>query len=95
MQINDILIKPKITEKALKEVGRQVYTFEVNPAANKNQIRQAVEKLFKVKVKDVKTITRKGKLRRVGRFRKIKKLNNSKLAVVKLKSGKIDIFPQS
>lgn len=95
MQINNILIKPKITEKALKGVSKSLYVFEVNPNSTKLQVKRAVEALFKVKVGSVETQIRKGKTRRFGRTRKIKKLPNIKLAYVHLKAGKIDIFPQS
>lgn len=94
MRINQVLIKAKITEKGLDKVKDSVYLFEVNRKANKHQIKEAVEKLFKVVVDEVKTTIRKGKKRRVGRRMKTKKLPAKKLAYVKLKKGKIDIFPQ-
>lgn len=95
MQLNNILIRPKITEKALKEVSRSVYAFQVNIHSNKNQIKDAVEQIFKVKVSEIKTVVKKGKQRRVGRKMKTKRLANTKIAYVKLKSGKIDLFPQN
>ncbi len=47
--------------------ARNAYAFEVNPKANKVQIREAIEKIYKVKVKDVRTANVKGKPRRRGR----------------------------
>jgi large subunit ribosomal protein L23 len=66
---HDIIVRPIITEKGI--AGKDEYgTFclEVNRDANKTQIRQAVEKLFSVKVAEVRTSTTAGKLRRRGKF---------------------------
>lgn len=95
MRINDILIKPHLTERALKGVESGFYAFQVRPSASKNQIKTAVEDLFEAKVSQVRTAIHKGKSRRVGKKMKPKQLSNQKIAYVKLKSGKISIFPQS
>lgn len=95
MEINQVLIKPKITEKGLKGVKNSVYLFEVNLKANKHQIKEAIEKIFNVSVTSVKTVIRKGKVRRVGKRMKEKILPKIKLAYVKLKKGKINIVPQT
>ncbi len=95
MKINQILIRPKITEKALKEAKDSNYLFEVNKYATKHQIRKAVEKLFSVEVSEVNTAVRKGKIRRLGRRMKEKRKSDEKLAYVKVKKGKIDLFPQT
>ena len=81
-----IIIRPVITEKStwLKDVNREV-CFEVHPNANKIEIKQATEKLFKVKVERVRIQKMKGKTRRVGRSEGRKK--NWKKAYVKLKEG--------
>ena len=64
-----IIKRPLITEKSTrqKEKGNQI-AFVVDPRANKIQVRQAVEMLFKVKVKAVRTLNLKGKRKRMGRF---------------------------
>ncbi|OGK20589.1 50S ribosomal protein L23 [Candidatus Roizmanbacteria bacterium RIFCSPHIGHO2_02_FULL_37_13b] len=93
MNINEIIIKPVITEKGLNQINSQVYTFEVSIKANKFQIKKTVEDMFKVKVENVKTMIRKGKSRRVGKKMKTKKLSQRKFAYVKVSSGKIDLFP--
>ena len=95
MKIDQVLIKPKITEKGLKEAKNSVYLFEVNLKANKHQIKEAVEKIFNVSVAWVRTMIRKGKVRRVGKRMKEKILPRIKLAYIKLKKGKIDLFPQT
>ena len=72
------ILRPLITEKATHLSERHnAYTFEVNSKANKTEIKEAVEVLFNVKVADVRTQNRRGKLRRyrlkVGRMRNWKK----------------------
>lgn len=65
MDESSVIIKPLVTEKSNRQQElRNTYAFEVNPRANKQQIRQAVEHLYEVKVLDVRTINRKGKPRR-------------------------------
>lgn len=65
---HEIIFRPLITEKSnlAKEKNNQVI-FEVNCGANKVEIRQAVEKAFKVKVLEVRTINIAGKKKRMGR----------------------------
>ena len=55
------IIAPVITEKATKVSERNQYVFKVKIDSNKKEIKQAVEKLFKVKIKKIKTIKIKGK----------------------------------
>ena len=62
----DIIIKPIVTEKSNDELGIGKYTFEVVKDATKTEIRQAVEQLFQVKVKDVNTLIMEGKKKRHG-----------------------------
>lgn len=62
----DIIIRPHVTEKTYQEAAEGKYTFIVNPKANKTEIKQAVEKLFQVKVLKVNTINCKGKAKRLG-----------------------------
>ena len=73
-----VVLRPLITEKATHLSERHNgYTFEVNPLATKTEIKNAVEELFHVKVADVRTQNRRGKLRRYrlksGRMRNWKK----------------------
>jgi large subunit ribosomal protein L23 len=87
-----IIHRPRITEKSnlQKETYNQI-TFEVEKKANKIEIRDAVEKLFKVKVEHVNTVNMEGKRKRVGRS--IGKRSNWKKAIVTLKAGEsIDFF---
>jgi large subunit ribosomal protein L23 len=87
-----IIIKPLVTEKSTRQQSlRNVYTFQVHPEASKHQIKQAVEKLYEVKVVDVRTMNRKGKPRR-SRFR-MTATSDWKRAVVQLDEGsRIELF---
>ncbi|NPV54065.1 MAG: 50S ribosomal protein L23 [Firmicutes bacterium] len=64
----DIIIRPMVTEKSTRMLEQNKYTFIVDLRANKTQIKEAVEAIFKVKVKDVATTRIYGKIKRVGRF---------------------------
>jgi large subunit ribosomal protein L23 len=87
----DIVKKPVITEKSMQLMEENKYTFIVDMRANKPEIRKAIEELFKVKVRKVRTMRVKGKPRRfrasVGRTPDVKK------AIVTLAEGeKIELF---
>ena len=77
----DIIIAPVITEKAAVEEQNGKYTFKVSTKANKTQIKQAIEKIFNVKVESVNTLNSHPKKRRVGKYtgmtNKYKKAINS------------------
>ncbi len=92
MEMYQIIKRPLITEKstlAREESGK--YMFEVDRRANKIEIGQAVEKLFKVKVLDVRVMNVQGKSKRVGK--NIGRTQDWKKAIVKLVPGnKIEIF---
>jgi large subunit ribosomal protein L23 len=93
MDLTQIIKKPVITEKTIKAMQDGCYVFVVDKRANKHQIKEAVEKIFEVKVEGVRTIKIKGKKRRVGRLRGEVSLPSFKKAVVKLKKGqKIDLL---
>ena len=81
----DIIKAPIITEKASTLKENNVYTFSVDVKANKTQIKQAVEKIFDVKVEKVNTINVKPRKRRVGRYTGL--TNRKKKAIVTLKEG--------
>jgi large subunit ribosomal protein L23 len=83
MEHTSVLIRPVVTEKSTWASGRHnAYTFEVHPSANKYQIHNAVEAMFDVKVAEVRTMVRKGKVRRT-RYGMAKK-PDKKRAVVAL-----------
>jgi large subunit ribosomal protein L23 len=82
----DILRRPIITEKGLDQKDqRRTVCFQVHPHANKTEIKQAVQRIFKVKVDSVQTANFAGKERRRGRFTGYRP--DWKKAYVKLKAG--------
>ena len=87
----DVLITPILSEKSMKLKDKENrYSFRVNPLANKFEIKNAVESLFKVKVEAVRTANMPGKMHRVGRSEG--KRSDWKKAVVTVKAGqKIDM----
>ena len=87
----DILLRPVVSEKSYGLLDEGKYTFIVAPDANKTQIKQAVEEVFRVKVTGVNTINRQGKRRRTRRG--WGKRPDTKRAIVSLAEGdRIDIF---
>jgi large subunit ribosomal protein L23 len=92
MDTTNVIIKPLVTEKSthLQET-RNVYAFHVNRDANKVDIRRAIESIYNVKVKDVRTMNRKGKPRR-GRV-KMSKTSDWKRAIVTLdENSRIELY---
>jgi large subunit ribosomal protein L23 len=89
----DVIIQPVVSEKsyALMETG--VYTFVVNSAANRIEIREAVEQIFGVKVTKVNTLIRQGKRKRNRRNFSYGVRPTTKRAIVTLQPGdRIDLF---
>jgi large subunit ribosomal protein L23 len=90
---NHVVIKrPTVTEKGTYMMGEQGrYTFEVDTRASKNDIKSAVEALYKVKVEKVNTLTRRGKFKRM-KFG-LTQESCTKTAIVRLKKGDaIELF---
>src|SRR5687767_8960551 len=90
--VYEVIRRPIISEKstALAEVGGK-YAFEVAVAANKQEIRDAVQRLFNVKVREVRTMMVHGKVKRSARS-EIKKPNWKKALVTLAEGQKIDFF---
>jgi large subunit ribosomal protein L23 len=93
MQSFKVILKPIISEKALKEADNGEYTFEVDRRASKEEIIKAIKKVFEVDVKTVKTRITKNRSKRMLRSRQRTFLGPIKKATVKLaKDQKIDIY---
>ena len=89
-----IILRPLVTEKGsrLRETGNK-YVFSVIPDANRIEIKRAVQEIFHVKVKSVKTLIVHGKVKRMGVFKG--KRPDWKKAIVTLEEGQsIDLFEQ-
>ena len=87
MNANQIIRRPLVTEKStiLRDAGQNVIAFEVDPKANKVEVKQAVESLFKVKVEEVRLFNVRGKVKRMGRY--AGKRRDWRKAYVRLKEG--------
>jgi len=92
MQIEQVLIKPLLTEKSsIVTENANRYVFKVQPKANKYQIKDAVEKMFDVKVVNVKTAVLPGKVKKAGKG--YNKTSNWKKAYVQIAEGqKLELF---
>ncbi len=88
---HQVVKRPMITEKSTRQKEANQIAFMVDLKANKVEIRHAVEKLFKVKVLDVRTMHMLGKKKRMGRFMGVK--SDWKKALVTLREGdRIEFF---
>ena len=87
--VYEVLVKPVITEKSSAELSKNIYTFIVHPTATKIDVRNAVEKIYGVKVAKVNTQNVEGKKRHYGRINGQEP--DEKKAIVYLQAGqKID-----
>jgi large subunit ribosomal protein L23 len=86
MKLTEVIRRPLVTEKTtgLRDDGRTV-VFEVAKAANKIDIKRAIEKLLGAKVAEVRTLTTRGKLKRQGRY--VGRRSDWKKAYVTLRAG--------
>ena len=90
IQYYDVILKPVVTEKSMELMASKKYTFLVHPEATKNQIKEAVEKMFKgTKVKSVNTMNLDGKTKRRGMT--FGKTAKTKKAIVQLTADSADI----
>jgi len=87
MRANQVIRRPLVTEKSTlqREAGQNVIAFEVDVKANKIQVKDAVEELFKVKVDEVRLFNVRGKVKRMGRY--AGKRRDWRKAYVRLKEG--------
>ena len=90
--ITDVLKKPVLTEKTLLlQQTENKYTFDVELTASKPEIKDAVEKMFNVKVERVNVMNVRAKTKRLGKY--VGKTNRRRKAIVTLKEGyPIDLF---
>ncbi len=97
MDIYHVVIRPIVTEKSTHQSKQSavehggMYTFEVHPLANKSEVRDAVEKIYGVKVLDVRTSNKQGKQRRF-RWRFGQTRATKKAVVTVDKDSHIDLF---
>lgn len=87
----DVLIAPVVSEKSYSLLDENKYTFLVDPNANKTEIKLAVQAIFKVKVTNVNTLNRSGKVRRT-RYGTGKRPDTKRAIVTVADGERIDIF---
>jgi len=91
--MKNVLVRPVITEKSMKDAQNNRFSFIVGNFASKEDIKKTVEKLYGVNVLDIATSIIKGKMKRVGKKRTEKMLESYKKAIVRVKDGqKIALF---
>ena len=93
---SEVLLRPVVSEKSYRLMEDGVYVFVVAPEATRVDVRRAVEQAFGVRVTDVNTLNRKGKVRRNRRTNTVGRRPNTKRAIVTLVEGdRIDLFEKS
>ena len=91
MKAQEIILEPIMTEKSYAGIPNKIYTFKVATAANKVEIKKAVEQIFNVNVKEVRTVNVHRKAKRLQRYEGFKPAY--KKAIVKLAPGQtISVF---
>ena len=87
----DVIIRPVVSEKSYGGLEQNTYTFLVDPRSNKTEIKEAIQKIWNVRVTSVNTLNRKGKTKR--RRLTVGKQADKKRAIVTLAEGDaIEIF---
>ncbi|MFD1465970.1 50S ribosomal protein L23 [Lapidilactobacillus mulanensis] len=92
MAAHDVIIRPIVTEQSMSMMDQKKYTFEVDVHANKVTVRQAIEKIFGVKVKEVNILNVRGKKKRYGRYEGLTKKRRKAIVTLTPDSDEIKIF---
>jgi large subunit ribosomal protein L23 len=87
----DVIIRPVVSEKSYAGLDRSTYTFLVDKRANKTEIKEAVQSIWDVRVTSVRTLNRKGKVKR-RRFTKGKRPDEKRAIVTLAEGDAIEIF---
>jgi len=87
MHTSEVLLRPRLTEKAVALMEQGVYTFDVSPRANKTMVAKAIESVYKVKPVKVSVSNIKTKTKRNPRTGKLGTTTGGKKAFVYLKKG--------
>ena len=92
MDARDIIKRPVITEATMLITDDKKYTFEVDVRANKTQVKQAVQEIFGVKVKNVNIMNVRGKLKRMGKYAGYTKKRRKAIVTLTADSKDIQFF---
>ncbi len=88
----DVVIRPIVTETSMEGMAESKYTFEVLRTANKIEIKNAIEQIFGVDVKSVRTMNVKGKKKRMGRTEGYRRSWKKAIVTLKPESKEIEFF---
>ncbi|WP_395392127.1 50S ribosomal protein L23 [Fructilactobacillus sanfranciscensis] len=94
MEARDIILRPVITEASTDRMDDKKYTFDVDLRANKNQVKNAVEEVFGVKVAKVNIMNVKGKEKRQGRYVGFTKKRRKAIVTLANDSDEIKLFSE-
>ncbi|MBN1262971.1 MAG: 50S ribosomal protein L23 [Candidatus Pacebacteria bacterium] len=96
MNLRDVIKRPVITEKSMRQASGGQYVFMVDRRATKSEIKKALKDFFQVHPLKIRTMKFKGKIKRVKKYQRQTTLSDWKKAIVSLKEGeKIDLFEMS
>ena len=87
----DVIIRPVVSEKSYGGLEQNTYTFLVDPRSNKTEIKEAIQKIWNVRVNSVNTLNRKGKVKR-RRFTQGKRADQKRAIVTLAEGDSIEIF---
>jgi large subunit ribosomal protein L23 len=87
----DVIFRPVVSEKSYAGLDQNTYTFLVDRRANKTEIKEAIQKIWDVRVTSVRTLNRKGKVKR-RRFTKGKRPDEKRAIVTLAEGDSIEIF---
>ena len=87
----DVIIRPVVSEKSYAGLELNTYTFLVDKRANKTEIKEAIQKIWNVQVTSVRTLNRKGKVKR-RRFTQGKRADEKRAIVTLAEGDAIEIF---
>ena len=87
----DVIIRPVVSEKSYAGIDANTYTFLVDPRTNKTEIKEAIQQIWNVQVTSVRTLNRKGKVKR-RRFTKGKRPDEKRAIVTLAEGDRIEIF---
>jgi large subunit ribosomal protein L23 len=89
--VRDVIIRPVVSEKSYAAIEANTYTFLVDPRCNKTEIKEAVQKIWDVRVLSVNTLNRKGKTKRRG-YTKGRRPDEKRAVVTLAEGDSIEIF---
>lgn len=94
MDVRDVILRPVVTEASMAEMDNKRYQFDVDVCATKTQVKNAVEKVFNVKVAKVNIMNIKGKKKRMGRYEGYTKKRRKAIVTLTADSDEIKLFAE-